>query len=319
VSAPGTSAAPAALRVRLDLAYDGTDFHGWADQPGLRTVEGELTSALATAARAPVRLTVAGRTDAGVHARHQVAHADLPAEAWEGPDRGGPRRPPGEALVRRVNGILAQRHRQRAGGRGPGTACDLVIHRAARVSADFDARFSALGRHYSYRLCDEVRERDPLRRHDVLWLPGGPLDLDAMNGAAEALLGEHDFLAYCRPREGATTIRTLRELRVWRGTGSPEGEAGAPVVVRVSADAFCHSMVRSLVGALIEVGRGRRSAAWPGELLEARSRTRAAPIAPARGLTLEGVDYPDEDQWAARAGLARHRRDQEEQCRGCGG
>lgn len=292
-------------RIRLDLAYDGTDFHGWAAQPGLRTVQGSIEDALAVVTRSPVVLTVAGRTDAGVHASHQVAHLDVPLQAWR---RLAPRGADpdddaavGAALVRRINGLLARSYstwcRDRSVNCATGTS-DAVIADAARVDASFDARFSALGRHYCYRLVEGVP--DPLRRRDVLAV-GETLDLDAMNEAASALLGEHDFLSYCRPREGATTIRTLTRLDASR--------AGGVVEVRVAADAFCHSMVRSLVGALLPVGRGVRETTWPKELLDARSRASAAPIAPAHGLTLEGVDYPPPSQWAKRAAVARARRD----------
>ncbi len=303
------------VRIRLDLGYDGSDFHGWADQPGLRTVEGELAAVLATVVRVPVRLSVAGRTDAGVHARHQVVHVDLPRAAWVGaPGHSDVPRDAGSALVRRLNGLLARRFAERGQGRGVVVArgtCDVVVHTATRVTADFDARFSAVGRRYSYRLCAGTRGRDPVRRHDVAWLDAAALDIPAMRRAAEPLLGEHDFLSFCRPRPGATTIRTLAGLSVVSeqqdaGVG---GEQGV-VVVRVQADAFCHSMVRSIVGALVEVGLGRRPASWPTGLLAARSRASAAPIAPAHGLTLEGVDYPPPSLWAVRAAEARHRRDE---------
>lgn len=312
------------VRVRLDLAYDGTDFHGWAAQPGLRTVQGEIEAALALVVRSPLALTVAGRTDAGVHARHQVAHVDVPAERWRAlAPRGAD--PSDEAelarsLVRRINGLLARAHGEWGRGHGlvvPKGSSDVVVHSATRVSADFDARFSALGRHYCYRICDGVP--DPLRRRDALVVAGGhaasagrersgvreaggSLDLEAMNRAASALLGEHDFLSYCRPREGATTIRTLTRLECTR--------VGGLIECRVDADAFCHSMVRSLVGALLEVGLGRRPESWPRTLLDAASREHAAPIAPAHGLVLEGVDYPEESQWAVRARSARARRDE---------
>lgn len=294
------------LRVRLDLAYDGTDFHGWAAQPGLRTVQGELEAALALVLRGPVALTVAGRTDAGVHARHQVAHMDLPVEAWRAlaPRRAQPGDGAaiGEGLVRRLNALLGQARARWArahGLREPHGSSDAVIVSATPVSAAFDARFSALGRRYCYRLADGAP--DPQRRRDVLSAPGG-LDTAAMNAGARLLLGEHDFLSYCRPREGATTIRTLTRFEFTRTERIIE--------CRVEADAFCHSMVRSLVGAALEVGRGRRAPEWMGELLAGRSRVSAAPIAPAHGLSLEGVDYPPEAEWAARAHQARARRDE---------
>lgn len=292
------------IRVRVDLAYDGTDFHGWAAQPGLRTVQGEIESALALVARMPLVLTVAGRTDAGVHARHQVAHVDIPLDAWQGfAPRGADRKDDaaiGTALTRRLNALIAKAHGEWGRGHGlliPRESSDIVISRISRVSADFDARFSALGRSYCYRICEGAA--DPLRRHEVLNVPG-PLNLDAMNRGAAALLGEHDFLSYCRPREGATTIRTLRRLDFTR--------LGGIIECRVEADAFCHSMVRSLVGAHLPIGQGKKPESWSAQLLEKCSREGAAPIAPAHGLTLEDVHYPEEEQWASRAKTARRRR-----------
>lgn len=316
-------------RLRLDLAYDGTLFHGWAAQPGLRTVEGEITEVLSMIARRPVTLTVAGRTDAGVHASAQTAHVDVPTAVWRSALRGrsapnasngapacevapeeGDQQAQAEAsqrLAHRISTILARRYAQFCQERSmrvPRGTSDVLIHAARPVSADFDARFSATGRAYIYRMSDGQAARSPLRRHDVVWLGETALDVDAMNEAGATLLGEHDFLAYCRPRQGATTIRTLRSLRFMR-------DSGAVVEAHVEADAFCHSMVRSLVGAAIEVGSGRRDIGWMRQLLEARSREQAAPIAPAHGLTLSRVDYPPAGEWATRAAAARRRRDDE--------
>ena len=282
-------------RLRLDLGYDGTDFRGWAAQPGLRTVQGEIEAALAMASREEATMTVAGRTDAGVHARHQVCHVDISDEAW------ARLTPTASSIVRRLNKILSGRYGERARGRDLAAArgtCDVRIYSAAVVGPSFDARFSALGRRYAYRVSDRP---EPLGRWDRLWVED-PLDVAAMNEAGAALLGEHDFLGFCRPREGATTIRTLRTLRA-------EREADGTLVFRVEADAFCHSMVRSLIGALLLVGTGARGTDYPAAILAARSRSEAAPIAPAHGLTLEGVDYPDPSQWGARANQARARRD----------
>lgn len=291
-------------RLRLDLGYDGTDFRGWAAQPGLRTVQGEIEAAIALVARQEVTTTVAGRTDAGVHARHQVCHVDISETAWERlTPRGGECGDEATAasIVRRLNKILSGRYGERARGRDLPAArgtCDVRIFTARVVDASFDARFSALARRYTYRVSDAP---DPLARWDRLWVDE-PLDDQAMNDAAAPLLGQHDFLGYCRPREGATTIRTLRAVRAVR-------EADGTLAFRVEADAFCHSMVRSLVGALLLVGSGTRDIDYPARLLRARSRTSAAPIAPAHGLTLEGVDYPAPEEWAARAAQARARRD----------
>ena len=312
------------IRVRLDLAYDGTHFHGWAAQVGLRTVEGEVGAALGVLARSEVRLTVAGRTDAGVHASHQVAHVDLPVALWEGLaqrgrsgagvasaiDEGGAvdDEAAGEALVARLNGLLARSHglcaqeRRLTVVRG---TCDVIVHSARVVNPDFDARFSALGRHYVYVIADRRAERHPVDRLSQWWVDRGTLDVEAMNLAAGYLVGEHDFLSFCKPREGATTIRTLRQLHFLRG-GAPAGEL---VRAAVSADAFCHSMVRSLVGACVEVGLGRKPAQWVADLLEERSRQGAAPLAPAHGLTLSSVEYPPQHEWASRAVQARRRRD----------
>jgi tRNA pseudouridine38-40 synthase len=259
------------VRVRLDVAYDGGGFHGWAAQPALRTVEGELSAALATVLRVEgVRLTCAGRTDSGVHARGQVVHTDLE-------DPPGP-----EALVRRVNGVLAP---------------DVRVRAAREVTASFDARFSATWRRYAYRVADRPEAVDPVRRGHVLtW--GRPLDVAAMDAAGRALVGLHDFAAYCKRREGATTIRTLLDLGWER---HPDGTLEATV----RADAFCHSMVRSLVGALLAVGEGRRAPDWPAEVLAEGRRDAAVAVAPAHGLTLEEVGYPPEHEWAARGEVTR--------------
>ena len=286
-------------RIRLDLAYDGTFFSGWAAQPGLRTVEGVLTSALVTVLREPVRLTVAGRTDAGVHAAAQVVHFDASTEAWAAlPGRSD--RLPEAALLTRLAGVLA-REAQTSLPRTPRGAGDVVVTGARSVPQAFDARFGALSRRYTYRIADAAAPRDPARRATVLWLPDR-LDVRAMEASAEPLLGEHDFLSYCKPRQGATTIRTLRTLTWRRAAGGPDSGL---VVLTVVADAFCHSMVRSLVGAGLAVGQGRKPVTWPGELLAARTRDGAAPVAPPHGLTLEEIVYPADDELAAQAERAR--------------
>ena len=286
-------------RIRLDLAYDGTFFSGWAAQPGLRTVEGVLTSALVTILREPVRLTVAGRTDAGVHAAAQVVHFDASTEAWAAlPGRSD--RLPEAALLTRLAGVLA-REAQVSLPRTPRGAGDVVVTGARSVPQAFDARFGALSRRYTYRIADAAAPRDPARRATVLWLPDR-LDVRAMEASAEPLLGEHDFLSYCKPRQGATTIRTLRTLTWRRAAGGPDSGL---VVLTVVADAFCHSMVRSLVGAGLAVGQGRKPVTWPGELLAARTRDGAAPVAPPHGLTLEEIVYPADDELAAQAERAR--------------
>ena len=304
---------PDVRRIKFTLAYDGTYFRGWAAQPGQRTCQGELETALATLARQPLAVTVAGRTDAGVHASHQCAHVDLPSEVWDGLVRDEMTPPNDErrlaALVRRINGHIARRYGEWMRARGlPSVkgAADLLVLEAQVVNRDFDARFAASGRAYIYRVA--VGSVDPMRRHAVLWT-NDTLKIEPMRQAARALLGEHDFLSYCRPRQGATTIRTLRRLDVVE-------DGNGDISFHVEADAFCHSMVRSLVGALLEVGRGRREVDWPRQLLEARSREVAAPIAPAHGLVLERVDYPAPHAWGERVAQAKRRRDADENC-GC--
>jgi tRNA pseudouridine38-40 synthase len=271
-----------AVRLRLDLAYDGTAFHGWAAQPGLRTVQGVLEQALATVLRVPeVPVTCAGRTDTGVHARGQVVHLDIEPDVLVA-SAGRSEDPPAAALVRRLNGVLDD---------------DVRVHRAREVPEAFDARFGALWRRYAYRVADTPALVDPLTRTAVLAWPRA-LDLDAMNDAAARLLGEHDFAAFCKKREGATTIRTLLDLRWER---DPAGLA----VATVRADAFCHSMVRALVGCLVAVGEGRRTAEWAGDVLAAAVRDPGVTVMPAHGLTLEEVAYPADDALAAQATAAR--------------
>lgn len=268
------------MRLRLDLAYDGTDFSGWASQPGRRTVQGVLEAALERVLRVPaITLTVAGRTDAGVHARGQVCHLDIDAGALPGARSD---RPAVEVLSRQLMGVLPD---------------DVRVRRVSLAPAGFDARFSALWRRYAYRLWDDAAQIDPLRRREVVvWRRR--LDDQAMNQAAAPLLGEHDFAAYCRKREGGTTIRTLLELSCARG-GDNRLEA------RVVADAFCHNMVRALMGALLLVGEGKRDADWPAHVLSSGDRHPAVAVVPPHGLTLEEVGYPAADQLAARARESR--------------
>ncbi len=227
-------------------------------------------------AEAP-RLTVAGRTDAGVHARGQVAHADVPADPWEAGA--------GTALRRLARALPP----------------DVRVRRIGPAPDGFDARFSALWRRYSYRVCDDPAAADPLRRHDTLWHPRG-LDLAAMNSAAAGLVGEHDFAAFCRHRDGATTVRALRRLDWHR-------DAAGVAVACVVADAFCHNMVRALVGSLLPVGEGSRPPGWPSALLTAAVRDPAVRVVPPHGLCLEEVRYPEPDQLARRAALTRQVRE----------
>lgn len=271
-------AAPGFVRVRLDLAYDGQEFSGWAKQRERRTVQGELEGALRTVTRSSetFELTVAGRTDAGVHARGQVAHVDLPEELWaEHRDK----------LLRRLAGRLPH---------------DVRVWKVAEAPPGFNARFSAIWRRYAYRVTDHPGGVDPLLRGHVLW-HDWPLDVAAMNAASERLLGEHDFAAYCKKRDGATTIRTLQRLEWVRG-------ADGVITATVRADAFCHNMVRSLVGALLFVGDGHRPPDWPAKVLAAGVRDSAVHVVRPHGLTLEEVGYPADGQLAARNRESRNKR-----------
>lgn len=268
----------ATRRWRLDVAYDGAGFAGWAAQPDQRTVAGELERWVGTVLRldpAPA-LVCAGRTDAGVHARGQVAHVDVPADLTATPAE----------LARRLARVLPP---------------DVVVRAVRPAPAGFDARFAAVWRRYAYRLADDASARDPLLRGFVQDVPG-TLDLDRLAAVTPDLLGLHDFAAFCRRREGATTIRTLLDLDARR---VPDGPLAGVVEVTVRADAFCHSMVRSLVGALVAVGDGRRDRAWLTALLEAPARDSSVPVLPARGLTLEEVGYPADEALATRATEAR--------------
>jgi tRNA pseudouridine38-40 synthase len=271
------------VRLRLDIAYDGTEFAGWAVQPGQRTVAGVIDEALTTVFRTPVATRAAGRTDTGVHATGQVAHVDVPADAIP---HAYPRTSrPGESeflpLVRRLSRLLPT---------------DVRVRDIVRAPAGFDARFSALRRHYSYRLSTAPYGVDPQQARYVTPWPRA-LDVDAIIVASRNLVGLNDFAAFCRFREGATTIRDLQRLD-W-------SRSGDLVTAYVTADAFCWSMVRSLVGALLAVGEGRRDAGWCAGLLTASRRSSDFAAAPPHGLTLVGVDYPPDDQLEARAKVTR--------------
>jgi tRNA pseudouridine38-40 synthase len=266
------------VRVRLDLAYDGAEFSGWAKQPDRRTVEGVVDDALWKVFRLEglPGLTVAGRTDAGVHARGQVAHADLPSGAWHEHR---------ERALHRLRRVLPD---------------DVQVTGIAQAPAGFDARFSATSRRYVYRLSDDPTGVAPTRRHDTVW-HRRPLDVVALNDAATLLLGEHDFVAFCKRRDGASTVRTLLSF-AW--TRQDDGVLEALVV----ADAFCHNMVRSLVGACVVVGEGKQPPMWMTDVLSLRERSSAVPVMPPHGLTLEEVRYPPDDELAARATEARRLR-----------
>lgn len=280
------------MRVRMDLSYDGGPFNGWALQPGLRTVQGSLEEALALIVRRPVRVTVAGRTDAGVHARGQVAHVDLSEAEWAGLTRGH-EIDPAAALLRRLRGALSRVLQDETGA--------IEVHDAGLAPDGFDARFSALWRRYSYRIADGQERWDPVLRRLTLWHKAA-LDEGAMNSGAAALLGLQDFRAYCKPREGATTIRELQRLEFVRGSDGV-------LVANVQADAFCHNMVRALVGSALRVGEGLEKPQWLHERLLAGVRDAKSVLAAPHPLVLEEVAYPSDAELFARAELTRARRE----------
>jgi tRNA pseudouridine38-40 synthase len=265
--------------LKFDLGYDGTDFSGWAAQPGRRTVAGELAEALARlfGPLGATGLTVAGRTDAGVHATGQVCHVDVARERWEALR---------DSLLRRLASLLPP---------------DVRVFGVAGVAGSFDARFSAIFRRYGYRVCDTQSGAPPLRHRDTLTWPR-PLDPVALNEASAPLVGEHDFAAYCRRKERATTVRAVSRLSWARDTDGV-------LVATVEADAFCQAMVRGLVGALLTVGDGHRPVGWPASLLARRDRASDVLVAPAHGLTLVAVGYPsDSADFARRAEQTRRLR-----------
>jgi len=265
-------------RLRLDISYDGRDFAGWAVQPSQRTVAGVLQEALARllGPDTPLGLTVAGRTDAGVHATGQVCHIDLPDAAWEKLR---------STLLRRLAALMPP---------------DARVRTITPVPSTFDARFSATFRRYEYRVVDTVYGPEPLRRHDTIgWTR--PLNLDRLAEASAGLIGLHNYAAFCKRKDHATTIRAISHLN-WRR--EPDGV----VVATVQADAFCQAMVRSLVGALLTVGDGRRDPSWPARMLTMKERSSDITVAPAHGLTLIAVGYPEEAAYAERADTTRRLR-----------
>jgi tRNA pseudouridine38-40 synthase len=264
------------LRLKIELAYDGTNFFGWAKQPDRRTVQEDLEKALATVIRAQCETIVAGRTDAGVHARAQIVHVDIPISTeWSD-------------LAFRLNQLLDK---------------DLRILEITAAPEGFHARFSALRRHYKYQIVDDNKPVNPIDRLDrTSWYRS--LDVELLNTASKLLLGQHDFAAFCKFREGATTIRTL-EIFNWQR--NPEGL----LIAKVVADAFCYSMVRNLVGAAVCVAEGRFEPAWISKMLENKERASDSLVFPPAGLTLEKVDYPDNGELLLRAVNTISRRDEQ--------
>lgn len=286
----GVSDLPETTRFALTLAYDGGPFHGWARQPRLGSVQQSLEEALELILRVPTRTVVAGRTDTGVHARGQVVHLDISGSSLGKLVTRDGGLDAEATLVRRLNSIL-----------NASTSGAVLVREARTVPAGFDARFSALWRSYTYTIADGVDRWDPLRRGDTLFHPR-ELDVAAMAAEATALIGLHDFLSYCKPREGSTTIRELQELRVDRD------ETDGLVKVHLRADAFCHHMVRSIVGALIAVGEAKREPGWAQARLQERVRDAKTTMVAGHALVLEAVGYPDDHTAQERAEATRVRR-----------
>ena len=262
-------------RLRIDLAYDGTNFVGWAKQPELRTLQGVLENSLAKLVRTPINTIVAGRTDAGVHATGQVVHIDLPEATPNSRYRPDEDIWDFDHFRYRLNQMLDE---------------DVRVLNVEAAPVNFDARFSATARHYRYKLLDGNRDLLPLHRFDAAtWFR--PLDISLMNQASAPLLGTHDFFTFCRYREGSTTLRTLLEF-IW------SRDSDGFVICDIAADGFGWNMVRNLVGAAVCVGEGRFPTTWMAEILAATSRVSDSYVFPARGLTLVGVDYPDEQTLA---------------------
>ncbi len=272
-------------RFRIDFAYDGTDFNGWAKQPGLRTVQGDLLAVLEQifgASENDFGMRVAGRTDAGVHADHQVCHIDLSEAALKRLGRT-------PLTATRLNNLLPS---------------DIAVHSVTEAADGFDARFSAIGRSYKYLITDGLCKPNPKRARYALSLKK-ELDIELMKKAALLLVGLKDFGAFCKPREGATTIRELRTLTVTRLPDSS-------IEVFLEADAFCHNMVRAIVGSLIAVGEKRQSLDELKRMQEAAKRGAKVKVVDPRGLTLDAISYPSDEKLAEQAQRARRRRTAEE-------
>lgn len=301
------------MRLRLDLAYDGGDFYGWAKQPTLRTVQGVLEDALHKVLRVnkddasePLRLSVAGRTDTGVHASYQVCHLDVSEFVLQN-CVGHTNLTPVKALEYRLCGVLPK---------------DISIHSVSIAPSGFDARFSALDRTYVYRISDAANRAnlDPRMRGFVLQLDYD-LNVDAMNQAASLIVGLHDFGSFARPNPGGTTIRCVKKAvwnRVCQGSCLSKSTGKIPSIENglleftIVADAFAHNMVRSLVGACVQVGCAKRSVDWFKNKIENPIREGSTGPIAANGLTLEYVEYPKDEELAARANAIRAKRTIEE-------
>ena len=266
-------------RLRIDIAYDGTNFYGWGAQPDRRTIQDLVEEAISRISRVDTESIVAGRTDAGVHATGQVIHVDVPDAIFD-------RELNYIDFRYKLNRILDE---------------DVRIMSITDAPSGFHARFSALRRHYVYKLIDNNDVIPPLTRNDVAsWYR--PLDVDRMNEASKLVLGHHDFAAFCKFREGSTTIRFLEKYE-WKRRDD------GVLVADIAADAFCYSMVRNLVGAVVCVADGRKEPSWIAELLANKERVSDSLVFPARGLTLYQVDYPSDDQLLERAKITVAKRD----------
>ena len=266
-------------RLRIDIAYDGTNFYGWGAQPDRRTIQDLVEEAISRISRVDTESIVAGRTDAGVHATGQVIHVDVPDAIFDGELNYIDFRD-------KLNRILDE---------------DVRIMSITDAPSGFHARFSALRRHYVYKLIDNNDVIPPLTRNDVAsWYR--PHDVNRMNEASKLVLGHHDFAAFCKFREGSTTIRSLEKYE-WKRTDD------GVLVADIVADAFCYSMVRNLVGAVVCVADGRKEPSWIAELLANKERVSDSLVFPARGLTLYQVDYPSDDQLLERAKITVAKRD----------
>ncbi len=287
MKAPANPPVDGRFRYRIDLAYDGTDFYGFSKQSAYRTVAGELLSGLVKIFgedHEDFRMRVAGRTDAGVHAQHQVVHVDL-----------------SEAALKRIG-----RNLNVAGRINTTLPEDIRVFSFEKAPAGFDARYSASFRRYRYRIADNSTVLDALLVRYVLRLKVD-LDLRPMRQAAKVLVGLHDFGAFCKPRAGATTIRNLRYIRITRNR-----KEGGIVEIELKGDAFCHNMVRSLTGALVAVGRGRASVQDIKDRLQSASRVGSFKVLGARGLSLVEVGYPRDSELAKQAEKARRLRSLDE-------
>ena len=274
-------------RLKIDLSYDGTHFAGWAKQPDQRTIQFEIEDALTRMTRHPVSTIVAGRTDAGVHARHQIIHVDIPATPHISRYRPDETEWDIENFYFRINQILSR---------------DIRINSVVEAPANFHARFSAEARNYRYKILDNNRVLSPLQRVDATtWFR--ELDIDLMNEASAQMLGQQDFATFCRFRPNSTTIRELQRFEWSR-------DSDGFVIADLSADAFGWNMVRNLVGAAVCVGESRYPVSWMKEILTAKSRVSDSYVFPSSGLTLMQVDYPADEDLLARIDMTLARRDE---------